>query len=58
VRSRTGAGSFTFNIDSLAMFKLKDPANAEGPGDLAGRDVAELPGVFNLNKGSIPVRLT
>ena len=29
------AKAYTFNIDSFAMFKLKNPANAEGQQDLA-----------------------
>jgi glucose/mannose transport system substrate-binding protein len=36
VRSRPGtAKDFTFNIDSLAMFKLKNPANQKAQRDLA-----------------------
>jgi glucose/mannose transport system substrate-binding protein len=39
------------------MFKQKDPAaqKARRPG--RNRDEQELPGSFNLNKGSIPARL-
>lgn len=52
------AKSYTFNVDSFAMFKLKSDANAKAQNDLAaaimGTDFQE---VFNLNKGSIPVRL-
>lgn len=50
---------FTFNIDSLAFFKLKG-TEAD---DIAQHDLAKtlmMPSfqrVFNLNKGSIPVRL-
>jgi glucose/mannose transport system substrate-binding protein len=54
-------GSFTYNIDSLAMFKLSAKNNT--PGNLAAQnDVAkivlepEFQYVFNQNKGSIPVR--
>ena len=54
-------GSFTYNIDSLAMFKLSaknnTPANIAAQNDLA--KVALEPDfqyVFNQNKGSIPVR--
>lgn len=50
-------GDFIYNIDSLAMFKLKDEANRKAQDDLA-RTVIDKPfqEVFNLNKGSIPVR--
>ncbi|TWI52809.1 glucose/mannose transport system substrate-binding protein [Pseudomonas duriflava] len=50
-------GSFIYNIDSLAMFKLKDEANKKAQNDLA-RTVIDKPfqEVFNLNKGSIPAR--
>jgi len=54
-------GSFTYNIDSLAMFKLAKKNDT--PGNNAARDdlakVAlepEFQYVFNQNKGSIPVR--
>lgn len=54
-------GSFTYNIDSLAMFKLSAKNNT--PGNIAAQnDVAkvalepEFQYVFNQNKGSIPVR--
>jgi len=54
-------GSYTYNIDSLAMFKLSAKNNT--PGNLAAQnDVAkialepEFQYVFNQNKGSIPVR--
>ncbi|MDE3737842.1 ABC transporter substrate-binding protein [Pseudomonas resinovorans] len=51
-------GSFAYNIDSLAMFKLKDEANIQAQNDLA-RTVLEpqFQQFFNQNKGSIPVRL-
>jgi glucose/mannose transport system substrate-binding protein len=49
--------AFTFNIDSFALFKLKNAANEKAQQDLAtaimSPDFQEL---FNLNKGSIPVR--
>jgi glucose/mannose transport system substrate-binding protein len=52
------ATSFTFNVDSFAMFKLKGTAAQKAQADLSaaimGSDFQE---VFNLNKGSIPVRL-
>ena len=50
---------FTFNIDSLAFFKLKGTA----ADNVAQHDLAKIlltpyfQRVFNLNKGSIPVRL-
>ncbi len=51
-------GSFAYNIDSLAMFKLSDESNRKAQQDLA-RIVMEpeFQQVFNQNKGSIPVRL-
>jgi glucose/mannose transport system substrate-binding protein len=51
-------GSFAFNIDSLAMFKLGDAENRKAQEDLA-RTVLEpeFQQFFNQNKGSIPVRL-
>ncbi|MGQ0710088.1 MAG: ABC transporter substrate-binding protein [Rhodoferax sp.] len=52
------ANAYTFNVDSFAMFKLKDANAQKAQSDLAasimGNDFQE---VFNLNKGSIPVRL-
>ena len=52
------ANAFTFNVDSFAMFKLKDPAAQKAQGDLAASIMSpEFQEVFNLNKGSIPVRL-
>jgi glucose/mannose transport system substrate-binding protein len=52
------AKSFTFNIDSFAMFKIKNAANVKAQNDLAAAIMApEFQEVFNLNKGSIPVRL-
>jgi glucose/mannose transport system substrate-binding protein len=50
--------SFTFNVDSFAMFKLKDSSAQKAQADLAAAIMgAEFQEVFNLNKGSIPVRL-
>ena len=52
------AKSFTFNIDSFAMFKLKDEAHVQAQNDLAAAIMsAGFQEVFNLNKGSIPARL-
>ncbi len=52
------AGDFTFNIDSFAMFKLKNAANSQAQKDMATAIMApEFQETFNLNKGSIPVRL-
>lgn len=52
------ANAFTFNIDSFAMFKLKNADNAKAQADLAAAIMApEFQEVFNLNKGSIPARL-
>jgi glucose/mannose transport system substrate-binding protein len=51
-------GSFAFNIDSLAMFKLGDADNRKAQEDLARTVMGtEFQRVFNQNKGSIPVRL-
>ncbi len=48
---------FTFNIDSMAMFKVKNKEDQKAQADLA-RLILEpkFQTVFNLNKGSIPVR--
>jgi glucose/mannose transport system substrate-binding protein len=52
------ASAFTFNIDSFAMFRLKSDANVKAQKDLAAAILSpEFQEVFNLNKGSIPVRL-
>ena len=52
------AKSFTFNVDSFAMFKLKNNANVKAQKDLAAAIMStSFQEVFNLNKGSIPVRL-
>jgi glucose/mannose transport system substrate-binding protein len=51
------ANAYTFNIDSFAMFKQKDPAIQKAQLDLATAIMSpEFQEVFNLNKGSIPVR--
>ena len=54
-----GTGNaYTFNVDSFAMFKLKDAGAQKAQGDLAAAIMGtEFQEVFNLNKGSIPVRL-
>lgn len=51
-------GSFAYNIDSLAMFKLSDEDDRKAQNDLA-RTVMDpqFQQFFNQNKGSIPVRL-
>jgi glucose/mannose transport system substrate-binding protein len=52
------AQAFTYNVDSFAMFKIKNDANVKAQKDLAAALVStEFQEVFNLNKGSIPVRL-
>ncbi|MBE3668697.1 sugar ABC transporter substrate-binding protein [Vibrio navarrensis] len=52
------AGQFTFNIDSFAFFELSNKANQKAQQDLAKTILTkEFQEVFNLNKGSIPVRL-
>jgi glucose/mannose transport system substrate-binding protein len=52
------AQSFTFNIDSFAMFKLKNADAQKAQSDLAAAIMStQFQEVFNLNKGSIPVRL-
>ena len=51
-------GTYTFNVDSFAMFKLKDAAAQKAQADLGVAIMSpEFQEVFNLNKGSIPVRL-
>ncbi|MGX1125380.1 glucose/mannose transport system substrate-binding protein [Pseudomonas sp. HLS-6 TE3448] len=50
-------GSFTYNIDSLAMFKLKNENDIKAQNDLAKVALEpEFQTVFNRNKGSLPVR--
>jgi len=52
------ANAYTFNVDSFAMFKLKDATAQKAQGDLAASIMGtEFQEIFNLNKGSIPVRL-
>ncbi len=52
------ANAFTFNVDSIAMFKLKSADAQKAQSDLAAAIMGpEFQEVFNLNKGSIPVRL-
>ncbi|MBD5770494.1 ABC transporter substrate-binding protein [Marinomonas colpomeniae] len=52
------SGAFTFNIDSLAMFKVDGDERQAAQKDLA-RLILEpkFQETFNLNKGSIPTRL-
>ncbi|BDT69352.1 putative sugar-binding periplasmic protein [Comamonadaceae bacterium OS-1] len=52
------ASAYTYNIDSFAMFKLKAADAQKAQGDLAAAIMGtEFQEIFNLNKGSIPVRL-
>ncbi|MBC7682003.1 MAG: carbohydrate ABC transporter substrate-binding protein [Ferruginibacter sp.] len=52
------ATSYTYNIDSFAMFKLKSADAQKAQGDLAAAIMGtEFQEIFNMNKGSIPVRL-
>jgi glucose/mannose transport system substrate-binding protein len=52
------AKAFTYNVDSFALFQLKDPARQKAQQDLATAIMApDFQETFNLNKGSIPVRL-
>jgi glucose/mannose transport system substrate-binding protein len=52
------ANAFTFNVDSFAMFKIRNQANVQAQKDLAAAIMSpQFQEVFNLNKGSIPVRL-
>ncbi|MCG9725823.1 ABC transporter substrate-binding protein [Vibrio brasiliensis] len=51
-------GQFTFNIDSFAFFELSNKDNQKAQQDLARTILTkDFQEVFNLNKGSIPVRL-
>jgi glucose/mannose transport system substrate-binding protein len=51
------AKSFTYNVDSFAMFQLKNEANIKAQRDLASAIMSPaFQELFNLNKGSIPVR--
>ncbi|HEY0858954.1 MAG TPA: ABC transporter substrate-binding protein [Albitalea sp.] len=50
------ARAFSFNVDSFAMFRLKDPAAVQAQKALAATIMRpEFQQSFNLNKGSIPV---
>lgn len=50
-------GSFAYNIDSLAMFKLKNENDIKAQNDLAKVALEpQFQTVFNQNKGSLPVR--
>ncbi|WP_431312806.1 ABC transporter substrate-binding protein [Roseateles agri] len=52
------AAAYTFNIDSFAMFKVKGADKAQAQKDLASAIMSvDFQELFNLNKGSIPVRL-
>ena len=52
------AKAFTYNIDSFAMFKLKNETNSLAQKDLAATIMGpEFQETFSLNKGSIPVRV-
>lgn len=51
------AGSYTYNVDSLAMFKVKDEGTMAAQKDVAKIALGtHFQTVFNQNKGSIPVR--
>jgi glucose/mannose transport system substrate-binding protein len=52
------AGAFTFNIDSFIMFEQKDETAKTAQAHLAEAIMdPKFQEIFNLNKGSIPVRL-
>jgi len=52
------SGQFTHNVDSFAFFQLSDPEKKKAQKALAATILTpEFQEVFNLNKGSIPVRL-
>ncbi len=52
------AKSYTYNVDSFVLFKLKSADNQKAQQDLAVAIMSpDFQEVFNLNKGSIPVRL-
>jgi len=49
---------FLFNVDSFIMFKVKDPRNKEAQKAMAKLILQpKFQEVFNVNKGSIPVRV-
>lgn len=51
-------GTFTFNIDSLAMFEQRNADNQAAQMKMAELILSpKFQDVFNMNKGSIPVRL-
>jgi glucose/mannose transport system substrate-binding protein len=51
-------GEFTFNIDSLAMFEQRNDDNKAAQMKMAELILSpKFQDVFNMNKGSIPVRL-
>ena len=51
------ADSFLFNVDSFIMFEVKDPGAKEAQKAMARLILSpEFQVVFNVNKGSIPVR--
>lgn len=50
--------AFTFNVDSFAMFEVKESGDQQAQADLARLIMEpEFQEIFNLNKGSIPVRM-
>ncbi|CAM3826006.1 putative sugar-binding periplasmic protein precursor [Vibrio aerogenes CECT 7868] len=52
------SNQFTYNIDSFAFFKIKNKADQKAQDALAATILTpEFQQIFNLNKGSIPVRL-
>lgn len=51
------AGEFTYNVDSFAFFELHDKENIKAQKALAATIMdPKFQEIFNLNKGSIPVR--
>ena len=52
------AKAYTFNVDSFALFKVKGDDKVKAQKDLASAIMStDFQELFNLNKGSIPVRL-
>ena len=52
------ANAFTFNVDSFILFKLKDAKAQQAQADFAASLLSDaFQESFNLNKGSIPVKL-